>query len=44
MKNNPDALKPKVFVTQNLDPDYMGELAKSIAVKSRCRLESGDRG
>ena len=44
LKNNPDALKKKVIVTQDLDPDYMGELASSILVGARCRLESGDRG
>lgn len=46
MLNNPQLLKQTqvVLQSQTLDPQYMNELAATIQIKSRCKLESGARG
>jgi|LakMenEpi03Aug12_release.lakeMendotaPanAssembly.Ray.scaffolds.fasta_scaffold4696217_1 hypothetical protein len=46
MKQHPHLLEQKqaVVATDHLDPDYMAELASSITVGSRCKIESGARG
>lgn len=46
LQNHPEYMeesKPMVNSNQ-LDPDYLSELASSISVGSRCKLESGARG
>ena len=45
MKNNPKLFEQKQAVaTGHHDPDYMCELASTISVGSRCKIESGARG
>lgn len=45
MKENPQMLEQKAVLSSNqLDPDYMGELASTIAIGSRCKLLKGARG
>lgn len=45
MKNNPKLFEQKQAVaTGHLDPDYMCELASTISLGSRCKIESGARG
>lgn len=36
--------KKNVVNTNQLDPDYLSELASSIPVGSRCKLQNGARG
>jgi tubulin-folding cofactor B len=45
IKSNPQMLEQKkTFETNKLDPDYMSELASTISIGSRCKVESGARG
>lgn len=46
MKKYPHLLEQKqtVLATNQLDPDYLYELASTITVGSRCKIESGARG
>lgn len=47
MKNNPqyqEQEQKKVVSLEDKDPEYLGELASSIAVGSRCKLGTGARG
>jgi hypothetical protein len=40
MKNNPQVLEQKqsVLATNQLDPDYLSELASTISIGSRCKI------
>ncbi len=47
MKNNPQIAeqnKPVPINTSQLDPEYLSQLASSISVGSRCKLDNGSRG
>jgi tubulin-folding cofactor B len=46
LKNNPQLINQNqgAFPVGELDSEYMAELASTIAVGSRCKLENGHRG
>jgi hypothetical protein len=47
LKNNPqisEQNKPVAINTSQLDPEYLSQLASTISIGSRCKLESGARG
>jgi tubulin-specific chaperone B len=46
IKKHPHLLEQKqaVLATNQLDPDYMAELASTISLNARCKIESGARG
>lgn len=46
MKNNPQYAQEtkKTVNIDDKDPEYLGELASSIATGSRCKLPNGARG
>ena len=47
LKDNPNIIhmnKSAAMPTEELDPEYLGELASTIQVGSRCKLENGARG
>ncbi|XP_031472880.1 tubulin-folding cofactor B [Nymphaea colorata] len=46
IKKYPQLLEQKqaVVATNQFDPDYMSELASTVSIGSRCKIESGARG
>ena len=46
LKDNPHIIhmNKAAMPTEDLDPEYLSELAATIQVGSRCKLESGARG
>lgn len=46
IKKNPQLLQQKqpVLAADQLDPDFMAELASTVSIGSRCKVDSGARG